>query len=646
MQNTINTNEWINYIEESISSEYFKLYEQKHFSNIQKVGTGRFGKVYRASWKNSQYFALKSFFNLDDVIAKEVVHEFKLQNDIQFHNNIIKFYGIIKFDSENQNSQSNNYLLVMEYADSGPLKNYLKENFNSLTWNVKYNFAYQLACAVSCLHNEGIVHCDLHSGNVLVHQNIIKLSDFGLSKRIESSSNTQSKLFGIIPYVDPKRFSEQIFSLNEKSDIYSVGVLFWEISSGQSPFYSKGKQYDIDLALEISQGLREEPIPDTPEDYVNIYTECWNGEPDKRPTINQVVEVLKAIMTKTNIITENYQTELSLNSTSTEGLNFNPTNIDTLSNIDNSIHGEMIQNFDKMDIREIVPRSLNEKKLNKIVNDTVNYIFKIINKGKESTRVKYNKDILDYFDNNINLQEIYYLLLINQNDLNSKFLLGYFNYLGIETSENNKEAFDLFINASEQGHILAQFYVGLCYQSGCGTVKDENLAFKYYEKIANMGYASGLLKIGYFYDHGIGTIVDKQKAIELYQQAANLGNSVAQYNLALTYYNGDGVDKDYEKAFELCYKAANSENSDAQYNLALMYYNGEGTEKDYGKAFELYYKVANLGDSDAQYNLGIMYEYGKGIDRDINQAIYWYEESAKQGDQDAQNKLKKIKNIQ
>ncbi|RGB40050.1 kinase-like domain-containing protein [Rhizophagus diaphanus] len=558
MQNTKNTNEWINWIEKSISGEYYRLYEQKHFSNIQKVGTGEFVKVYRASWKNSQYFALKSFFNLDDVTAKEIVHELKLQRDMQFHDNIIKFYGIANFDPENQNSQSNNYLLVMEYANSGTLKNYLKENFNSLTWNDKYTFASQLACAVSYLHNEGIVHRDL---------------------RIESSFKAQ---FEIIPYVDPRRFSGQILSLNKKSDIYSVGVLFWEISSGQPPFYSKGEQYDIDLVLEILQGLREEPIPDTLEDYVDIYTECWNGEPDKRPTINQVVERLKA-------------------------LNFNPTNIDTLSNIDNSLHGEMIQNFDKMDIREIVPTSLtnkDEKNLNKIVNDTVNYIFKIINKGKESTCVKYNKDILDYFNNNINLQEIYYLLLTNQNDLNSKFLLGYFNYLGIETSENNKEAFDLFINASEQGHILAQFYVGLCYQSGCGTVKDEKLAFKYYKKIAYMGYASGLLKMGYFYDHGIGTIVDKQRAVEFYHQAANLGNSMAQYN------------------------------------LAIMYYDGEGTEKDYVKAFELYYKLAYLGDSDAQYNLGFMYEYGEGIDKDINQAIYWYGKSAKQGDQLAQNKLK------
>ncbi|CAB4442931.1 unnamed protein product [Rhizophagus irregularis] len=620
MQNAKNTNEWINWIEEAVSKEYYRLYEHENFSNIQKIGTGGFGKVYRASWKNSQYFALKTFFNLDDVTAKEIVHELKLQRDIQFHDNIIKFYGIAKFDPENQNSQSNNYLLVMEYANSGSLKNYLKENFNSLTWNDKYNFAYQLSCAVSCLHNEGIMHRDLHSGNVLVHRKTIKLSDFGLSKRIESSSNTQSKLFGIIPYVDPKRFSgrrknkstTQIFSLNEKSDIYSIGVLFWEISSGQPPFYSEGEQYDIDLALEISQGLREEPVPDTPENYVEIYTECWNGEPDKRPTINQVVERLEAIMTKTSIITKNYQTELSLRSTSTDGQNVNPTNIGTLSNIDNSLHGEMsqiIQNFDKMNTREIVSTPLtnrNKKNLNKIVDDTVNYIFKIINEGNESTLIKNTKNILDYFDNNnINSQEIYDWLLISQNNSDSIFLLGYFNYLGIEKIEDNKKAFDLFINASEQGHILAQFYVGLCYETGRGTIKEEKLAFKYYEKIANMGYASGLLKIGYFYYDDIS--VNYQKALELFQQAANLGSSIAQHNLGYMYYNGVGVDVDYEKALEL------------------------------------YYQAANSGNSLAQNNLAIMYEYGEGTEKDINQAIYWYKKSANQGFQLAQNKLEELR---
>ena len=60
-----------------------------------------------------------------------------------------------------ENHYDNNYLLVMEYADSGSLRSYLEKNFSNLTWNDKYNIAYQLACAVSCLHNEGIVHRDL-----------------------------------------------------------------------------------------------------------------------------------------------------------------------------------------------------------------------------------------------------------------------------------------------------------------------------------------------------------------------------------------------------------------------------------------------------------------------------------------------------
>ena len=51
----------------------------------------------------------------------------------------------------------------MEYADGGSLRSYLKENFDNLNWEVKYKLSYQLACSVSCLHDEGIVHLDLVS---------------------------------------------------------------------------------------------------------------------------------------------------------------------------------------------------------------------------------------------------------------------------------------------------------------------------------------------------------------------------------------------------------------------------------------------------------------------------------------------------
>jgi hypothetical protein len=83
----------------------------------------------------------------------------------------------------------------------------------------------------------------------------------------------------MVPYVDPKSFSRrrnntnsQIYSLNEKSDVYSVGVLLWEISSGKPPFDAGGEQYDVSLVLEVSRGLRETVVPDTPDEYVKIYT--------------------------------------------------------------------------------------------------------------------------------------------------------------------------------------------------------------------------------------------------------------------------------------------------------------------------------------------------------------------------------------
>ncbi|CAB4427441.1 unnamed protein product [Rhizophagus irregularis] len=184
---TENKNEWINWIEEAIDKEHIKYYEYKEFSNFQEI----------------------------------VVRELRIHRIVDFHDNIICFHGITKFESVDHDNYTN-YMLVLEYADCGSLQNYLENNFSKLTWNDKYLMAFQLACAVSCMHDEGIIHCDLHSGNILVHQNTIKLADFG----------------------------------------------------GQPLFY--GENYDVGLILEISQGHRETVVPDTPEEYVKIYTKCWD----------------------------------------------------------------------------------------------------------------------------------------------------------------------------------------------------------------------------------------------------------------------------------------------------------------------------------------------------------------------------------
>ena len=85
-----NPNEWNNWIEETISKKNIKYYEYGDFYNIQKIGRGHFGKVYRANWKNSEkYFALKSLFKLENVAVKEIIHEVFTN-----HINIINMLGL------------------------------------------------------------------------------------------------------------------------------------------------------------------------------------------------------------------------------------------------------------------------------------------------------------------------------------------------------------------------------------------------------------------------------------------------------------------------------------------------------------------------------------------------------------------------
>ena len=91
--------------------------------------------------------------------------------------------------------------------------------------------------------------------------------------------STQKDILEIIPYIDPQHFQGQTNDnnssrSNKKSDVYSVGVLLWEISSGQKPFKSYNQKSKLILEI-LNDGKRETPIPDTPIDYINIYTSIY-----------------------------------------------------------------------------------------------------------------------------------------------------------------------------------------------------------------------------------------------------------------------------------------------------------------------------------------------------------------------------------
>src|SRR6185436_8974495 len=103
---------------------------------------------------------------------------------------------------------------------------------------------------------------------------------------------------GTVAYVDPKCFHGNDSKRDEKSDIFSLGIVLWEISSRESPC----SEFDSisDIQLYRLNGGRHDVIPGTPEEYKNLYTECWDADSKKRPTSKQCHYSLRNIMKKLN----------------------------------------------------------------------------------------------------------------------------------------------------------------------------------------------------------------------------------------------------------------------------------------------------------------------------------------------------------
>ncbi len=159
------------------------------------------------------------------------------------------------------------------------LRKYLQQN-KKTTWKEKIQITFNIISALNKIHGEKAIHRDLHSGNILYLQynNGFYISDLGFCGPADKPSE---KIYGNLPYIAPEVLIEKEHTF--KSDIYSVGILMWEISSGQPPFINY--EHDYYLAMNIVNGIRPKILPGTPLRYKSLMEQCWDADPSKRPDV-------------------------------------------------------------------------------------------------------------------------------------------------------------------------------------------------------------------------------------------------------------------------------------------------------------------------------------------------------------------------
>ena len=254
------------------------------------VGVGGMANVYRGTdLKTGNPIAVK-VLKEEFLDNEELVRRFKNESkaiSILDHPNIVKVYDVSVTDKLQY--------IVMEYVDGITLKEYLRQRGGALTWKEAVYFASQVLSALQHAHAKGIIHRDVKPQNImLLADGSIKMMDFGIARFSRAQSQTVSdKAIGSVHYISPEQAKGE--RTDARTDIYSVGVMLYEMLSGKLPFDGDGA---VSIAImQISDKARPlaEVAPDVPEGIRQITEKAMEKDPAKR--FQSAAEMLDAIET-------------------------------------------------------------------------------------------------------------------------------------------------------------------------------------------------------------------------------------------------------------------------------------------------------------------------------------------------------------
>lgn len=255
----------------------------------ERVGAGSFGTVYRADWHGSDV-AVKVLTDQDvgEAQLKEFLREIAIMKRVR-HPNVVLFMGAV--------TKCPQLSIVTEYLPRGSLFRLINKAANGEMLDLKrrLRMALDVAKGINYLHclNPPIVHWDLKTPNMLVDRNwSVKVGDFGLSRFKANTFISSKSVAGTPEWMAPEFLRGE--PSNEKCDVYSFGVILWELLTMQQPWSGLGPAQVVGAVAFQNRRL---PIPkDTSPELAALVEACWDDDPRQRPSFSSIVDTLKKLL--------------------------------------------------------------------------------------------------------------------------------------------------------------------------------------------------------------------------------------------------------------------------------------------------------------------------------------------------------------
>ncbi|CAH3022246.1 unnamed protein product [Porites evermanni] len=302
----------------------------------EKLGEGAFGEVFKGVVRISGKFTIcaikKLKANATEVEKRDLKNELEIMATAGKHPNLVSLLGAC--------TETEPVLVVVRLAQNGCLLDYLRKSREHLYINVeksKINFelsdrvgiARDIANGMLHLSNRKCIHRDLAARNVLLDENFVAMvSDFGLSRDVYESGAYENTSGGVLPVRWMALESLVDYTYSTKTDVWSFGVVLWEIESGgEMPYPGLAGMELVDF-LKSGKRLRQ---PDgCPDNIFNIMTSCWHPDPSQRPSFNEIVTSLDQALQAIRINPTDETTESTLQGNINVALVTDETNDDSI----------------------------------------------------------------------------------------------------------------------------------------------------------------------------------------------------------------------------------------------------------------------------------------------------------------------------